>query len=147
MKPRPFILAMAALWLIVTPAVAQMEPFRVKAELVPSAPALDRRDAIAGYTPGQPLADEAGPGAGKDAETTADDGPLFRFHLSDNISLYLSQYEGPATGRDVTLPPGETNNVGVWKTLPSLWQQGTTRDTLSAAAGLFEPEIGLGIAF
>jgi hypothetical protein len=37
--------------------------------------------------------------------------------------------------------------MSVWKTLPSLWQQGATRDALSTAAGLFEPEIGLGIAF
>jgi hypothetical protein len=37
--------------------------------------------------------------------------------------------------------------MGVWKTLPSLWRQGATRDTLSTAAGMFEPEIGLGIVF
>jgi hypothetical protein len=37
--------------------------------------------------------------------------------------------------------------MGVRKTLPSLWRQGATRDTLSTAAGMFEPEIGLGIAF
>jgi len=147
MKPLPFILALAGFCLLARPVIAQMGPFRVKAELAPSAPALDRQGKIAGRTLGQPRADEAGPGIGKGSEMPADDGPLFRFRLSDNISVYFNQYEGTATGRDVTQPPGETNTLGVWKTLPSLWRQGATRDTLSTAAGMFEPEIGLGIAF
>lgn len=147
MKPLPFILALAAFWLLAPPAVSQMEPFRVKGELAPSAPRLDPAGRIAGRQLVQSTADEAVPDIGPGLEMPADDGPLFRFRLSDNISVYLSQHEGPATGRDVTQSPGETNTMGVRKTLPSLWRQGATRDTLSTAAGMFEPEIGLGIVF
>ncbi|HOG08430.1 MAG: hypothetical protein M0P04_09590 [Syntrophales bacterium] len=147
MKPVPFILVVAVFWLFAAPTVAQMEPFRVKAELAPSAPRLVHQGKIVGRKLVQPPADEAGPGIGTGVEMPADDGPLFRFRLSDSISVYLSQYEGLTTGRNLTQPFGETNTMSVWKILPSLWQQGATRDTLSTAAGMFEPEIGLGIAF
>ncbi len=130
--------------LLIAPADAQMEPFRVKTALAPSAPVLNVERETDLRSDPSPL--DAPPLPVKEPGNPGEAGSRFRFSVTDHISVYLSRHGAPEESRDLTPHAKGANTMEVWKTLPNLLQ-GSSRDALSTMGKIFEPEVGLGIAF
>lgn len=142
-SPITLSLGMLAL-MFIAPADAQMEPFRAKAALAPSAPVLN-------VEPEKDLGGDPSPldvprRPAKEPGIPGEAGARFRFSVTDHISVYLSRHGAPEDPRGLTPHAKETNTMEFWRVLPNLLQ-GSSRDALSTAGKIFEPEVGLGIAF